>query len=30
MAEVKRRVLFVCTPAALTLAPLHIARDFYP
>lgn len=28
MVEVKRRVLFACTPATLTFAPLHIAKDF--
>lgn len=28
MVEVKRRLLFACTPATLTFAPLHIAKDF--
>lgn len=28
MVEVERRVLFVCTPAILTFAPSHSAKDF--
>lgn len=28
MVQVKRRHLFACTPATLTFAPLHIAKDF--
>lgn len=30
MVEVKRRVLFACTPATLTFAPPTYRQGFYP